>query len=701
MGVPPGPRQASVPVARQPIAWYGRRALRMSPAELIHRGADAARKVVWRRRRRAVGLRAAIEASSRDALSFRRVPRRAAQLLSEAARLNLLAAADGLLDGKWAVFGHLVDKFGRDIDWFRDPKTGRRYAERCYCFSVPYRDERLVGNVKFLWEMSRHHHLTVLAAAYWLSGDRRYAERVADHLSSWWRANPFLNGVHWCSGIELGIRLISWVWIRRLLADWRDVALLFECNGEFAAQLYWHQEFLAAFRSRDSSANNHLIAEAAGQFVASTAFPLFDASHVWRSTSAQLLEREVVRQTDRDGLNRELATDYHGFVLELLLAAGVEGDAADLGLSDEFWARVQAMMDALASIVDCTTRPPRQGDSDDGIALLLDAPEADRWTSLLATGGRLFGQLAWWPDVEEGDVRTAFLSVLAKPRLALGQRPDRKIASFAESGVVVLHDQAPGRPELWCRCDHGPHGFLSIAAHAHADALAIELRHGGVDVFADPGTYCYHGEENWRRYFRSTLGHNTLELGGLDQAIAGGPFLWLRHPASRLDVLAGAGEGPTAVWSASHDGYRSSLGAIVHRAVTLRRGAGLVVIEDWIEGPAGQSATLPFHLGPTIACRLNGHLARLEWSIQRRTVTATLSLPDQLTWTTHVGDHIAGWYSPGFARKCPSVTLIGHGRLEPGQRMTTRLLIADAHAATVPDRAIDRHLEATFLSGTS
>ncbi len=64
--------------------------------------------------------------------------------------------------------------------------------------------------------MSRHHHITVLAAAWWLTQDERYAEAAADQLRSWWRANPFLTGVHWTSGIEAGVRLISWAWIRRL-----------------------------------------------------------------------------------------------------------------------------------------------------------------------------------------------------------------------------------------------------------------------------------------------------------------------------------------------------------------------------------------------------------------------------------------------------------------------------------------------------
>ena len=49
-------------------------------------------------------------------------------------------------------------------------------------------------------------------------------------LRSWWRENPFLSGVHWTSGIEVGIRLISLAWIRRLLDDWPEVADLFEHN---------------------------------------------------------------------------------------------------------------------------------------------------------------------------------------------------------------------------------------------------------------------------------------------------------------------------------------------------------------------------------------------------------------------------------------------------------------------------------------
>lgn len=663
------------------VFWYARRASQMSPGEVLHRVGETARKVAWRGRRGETELPARTRSSGISRVERLDLSDGACDRVGPDARLSLTDAAERLLAGEWRLFGETIDGLGPEVDWFSDPRTGLRGFDRSYCFDVPYRDEHLIGNVKFLWEVSRHQHLTALAAAYRLSGDARYAERIQDHLRSWWKANPFLTGVNWCSGIEVGIRLISWTWIRRLLAGWPGVTALFERNDAFLAQLFRHQQFLSTFRSRGSSANNHLIAEAAGLFVASAAFPLFEESDRWRSRSAIILEREIRLQTDAQGLNRELATDYHGFVLELLLAAGAEGDAGGAPFSDGYWLRVRSMMDALAAIMDADGRPPRQGDTDDGLGLLLDAPGFDRWASLLATGADLFGALSWWQPRREPDVRAAALAALATPRRHLGERPARRPSSFDEAGLVILRDDAEAdAPELWCRCDHGPHGFLSIAAHAHADALSIELRHGGVDVLADPGTYCYHGETEWRRYFRSARGHNVLELGGIDQAVDAGPFLWLTRPASRLHFLAGVEEGAQAIWHASHDGYARRLGATVHRRVALVRGQGRVLIEDWVDGEKLQRARLFFHLGPSIRCSLDGDVAHLRWSVRGRAFEGRLQLPRQLAWTVHCGDDEGGWYSAGFGRKCPAVTLVGGGTAVPNVRFVSALFVSQAQS---------------------
>jgi hypothetical protein len=612
------------------------------------------------------------------------LPRTADEAIGAAARRKVLSAADSLLNVDWNVFGSEFRGFCGEIDWFRDPLTGTRAPSGGYCFAIPYRAHAEQRHSKVLSEISRHQHLTLLAMAWRLSGDTRYAQRIAADLRSWWGANPVLTGVHWSSGLELGLRLISWTWARRLLDDWPETKCLFEQNRVFLIQLFHHQNYLSTFHSHGSSANNHLIGEAAGLFISSAAFPLFRQSRTWRDRAARILEQEIARQTDTQGLHRELATEYHGFCLELLLAASAEGDAANAPFSQSFNRRLRAMMDALASIADCKGRPPRQGDGDGGRGLQLGTPDFDRWTSLLSTGAVLFGAPKWWRRSPTDDPQTAFLSALATKRHdGLGERPQRPITVFGDAGLVILCDSAPARPELWCRCDHGPLGFLSIAAHGHADILAVELRHGGVDVFADPGTYSYETDTKWRHYFRSTLGHNTLELGGIDQARSGGAFLWLSQPSGCPERLQGLDGGPLALWAASHDGYRRALGAVHHRCVKLERGRARILIEDWIDAAQSQNCRLAFHLGPTLRCALAGNLALLEWDGDDGRYAARVLLPSTLAWTAYHGAHVGGWYSASFLQLSASTTLIGEGRLAPGVRLVTELTIAECYMSGV------------------
>ncbi|WP_241694978.1 heparinase II/III-family protein, partial [Streptomyces sp. C] len=199
-----------------------------------------------------------------------------------------------------------------------------------------------------------------------------------------------------------------------------------------------------------------------------------------------------------------------------------------------------------------------------------------------------------------------------------------------------------GSGELWVRCDGGPHGFLSIAAHAHADALSVEVRHDGVDVLADPGTFCYHGQPEWRQYFRSTLGHNTLQLDGGDQSVSGGPFLWTRHAQTRV-LVADTSDPGVLRWCAEHDGYRPS---VHRRRVELMPGRRELRVVDEVSGPR-RAVRLAFHLGPAVTAELEGDRAVLSWSRDGEDRSAVLDLPGQLSWRAHRGetDPPLGWYS--------------------------------------------------------
>jgi hypothetical protein len=615
--------------------------------------------------------------------------------LPEQARARLLRAADAALAGRFLFFDRVRDGLSSDPDWFLDPRTGLRAPSTAYAFDIDCRDVRKIGTIKYVWEPSRHYQLTVLAAAYFLTSDARYAEFVAGQLRSWWHHNPFLSGVHWTSGIELGIRLISWVWIRRLLDSWPDVRALFDGNPDFQRQLHHHQEYLARLRSHGSSANNHIIAEAAGQFAACCAFPYFAETMGWRENAAAVLRREAHHQTFESGLNRELASGYHVLVLELFLAAAVEGEAAGHPLGAEFWQRICAMMDALAATLDVRGRPPRQGDADHGRGLLLDHPDADPCASLLATGAALFGPCDWWqPAPGATDLRTLLWRRLANGPKPTGSRAGGLRNRFADAGMVLLRDAPHAENEIWCRCDHGPHGFLSIAAHAHADALSIELRCGGVEVLVDPGTYVYQGEAEWRSYFRSTIGHNCLELAGKDQSVSGGPCMWTRVAKAMEISTSGLDGGTKAVWRATHDGYqRLSPGARHERTVTLHRDARRLVVEDAVATSGRHDCRLAFHVGPEVDCWLEGNLAHLRWQSRAGRWRAVVRLPDELEWAASCGQTAPplGWFSPCFGAKVPITTLVGKGVIGGGERLVTDIGIEFLRQSSASTNA-ERHV---------
>ncbi len=651
------------------LRWYLDRISRMSAREISSRAGVAIRQRYWAdASRRPRGLRSVVPGPRTAAVALPRPDILAAPAV--------IRAADELLAGRWPLFHLRPAIVGERPDWFRDPASGIASTPGTYAFAVPYRDEAAAGNAKYVWELSRHQATTVLASAWWLTGHERYAERVRAHLTSWWAENPFLSGIHWTGGIEAGLRLISWVWIRALLADWPGVRALFDDNEAFVGQLYHHLLYIRRLHSRGSSSNNHLIAELAGVVAACAAFPWFREFAAWGAWARAGLATQAEAQTHEDGFNREQASEYHSFVFEILAGTSLATRLAGQPALARVETVMRRMADALASSLDATGRPPRFGDGDDGRGVLLDAPQTHGEVVVLDVARAMFGPAPWWPAPQP-----TVLGAIAG-RLC-GVKPARDVArqdSFPGVGMTLLRS-GEGRDEIYVRCDAGPHGYLSIAAHGHADALSLEARHGGVDILADPGTYCYHGEPEWRSYFRGTLGHNTLSVDGLDQARIGGPFLWLDRPGAilaeqRLD-------GRTLSWSARHDGYRRLSDGVTHfRVVSLGQARRTLEIEDWIEAGAAHQVALAFHLGPAVDATLDGASLTLRWTGH----SARMHLPTGLVWRAHRGQTQPplGWYSPGFGQRIPAWTLVGHGLLPPATRLRTVLHFPPSQKASAP-----------------
>lgn len=515
---------------------------------------------------------------------------------------------------------------------------------------------------------SRHQHLTVLAAAYAVTGEERYARRVAEALVSWWAANPPPREGQQIRGLEGGIPLVSWVWVRRLLEGWPEAPGLFEGNANALGHIWWRQRLLATSGgSRPSPVDSHAVAEAAGLLVAACAFDWFPESPQWRTLSLRALDERLRRSTAPSGLHR--TPGHHGLVLDLGLAGALEADACGVAVPGSTWLVLSRMTDALAAVVDSRVRPPWRNAADAGRGLVLDGDGTDRWMSLLHTGAILFGQQPWWPELPDEDIRTSLLSSLARSPRAAVARPAERPVDFTDAGLAVLRSDGSGG-EVWCRCDGGSGDGTS--SPAPADSLSVEVRHDGVDILSglrgDPGNdaLSHHATAH------PTVGRNTLHLDDIDQSTSDGRFHLTRRARSRIVGVSATGQGITR-WCAERDAGSPGAGSVVHRRLVALDEAELRIYDE-LSGWGRHRCRLTFHLGPSVSACLTGHTARLTWQSHGRHHGAVLTLPRQLSWTLHRGStEPSSRCSSGFDGHEPADTLRGTGHLTAGPVLVTVL----------------------------
>jgi len=653
----------------QQAGWYLRRLQRMSGTEVVHRLA---------RRVRIVSSQFASTAPPpRDALAtdFRFLPPFIA--LSPDA---LIAAADRVLAGRYSLFDLEDCELGDPPQWNRDPLT-HRVATARRASAIDYRDEREVGNIKYLWEANRHLHLATLAQAHVLSGDSRYAIGIQQQIDTWIEQCPPGRGPNWVSALELGIRLINWSFTWQLLGGSR--AKLFSTPEGAAFRERWLRSIYEQARtvvgnlSRFSSANNHLIGEAAGVYVAASTWPLWPQMRAWGERCQEILEVECQRQNAPDGGNREQAFSYQTFVLDFLLIAGLAARARGEDFSPLYWRRIEQMVDFLASMTSFAGRLPMVGDGDDGCVVKLAAePGFSPHGSLIATGAVLFDR----PDLAAkagalDSKTTTLLGGEAVRRLAFlkqrGRAGFRPQTQFADSGYYLLGNAFETPDEVRLLVDAGPLGYLSIAAHGHADALAFTLEIGDKEILIDPGTYSYHTDPLWRRYFRGTLAHNTVGIDGEDQSRQAGSFMWSEHARARcLEFQAGAGR---QRFVGEHYGYQRLADPVVHRReIVFDPDDQSIAVTDLLRCEGEHHACRAWHFAENcLVERIDAGLKVTQGTTQ--VFFEAFEEPDRVEVHRGGGPEQGGWVSRNFGRKVPCTTVLWHSRVRGDTVLRTRI----------------------------
>ena len=589
-----------------------------------------------------------------------------------------------LIDHRVDIFGREYD-LGSPIDWNRDV-VHQRTAPLRFAAAIDYRNVDTAGDAKIVWEPNRHQHLLVLARAYRATGDRAYAAAVLEQLTSWLDQCPFGHGMNWRSPLELAIRVVNWTFALDFIRD--SGVPTREMWIRILHAIHLHVWDIARKYSRGSSANNHVIGEAVGVFVASCYFDALPRAAQCRDEAFAILCREIQAQTNSDGGSREQAFAYHLFAAELFLVAALVGRTSGIEFPQAYWRRLESMLSFAAALAEGGP-PPAFGDSDDGYVLDLGGTSALGW--LCGAGAVLFEQpslKAVAPTFQEPARwllgRSSEAAFAAVPKPAAGELTSR---AFPESGYYVLQCGDPASEDtVSAVVDCGPLGFGALAAHGHADALSVVVRAFGREVLVDPGTFDYFSYPSWRTYFRSTRAHNTVCVDSVDQSVQLGGFLWGGRAHARCLAWQPSANGGLVV--GEHDGYRRLRDPLVHRRrvdldVDLDRSTRVMTIRDELICSGAHDVEVLFHFGPS--CRIIGAGAS-DFEIDVDGHVVRLVLDPRLRMSSLHGPDIpvGGWRSRRYHHREAITTLVGAVRV--GEQMSLETRITFLNSGTVLPR---------------
>ncbi len=464
---------------------------------------------------------------------------------------TLIERADKIVDGRFQLLGFSDLHFGEPIDWHLEPVSGKR-TPLVHWSRIAEVDAGDSGDKKIVWELNRHQHFASLGRAFLLTGDQRYAQTFATHLSHWMNENPPGMGLNWISSLEVAFRAISWIWGFHFFKGSRHLSpALFARALKF---LYLHARHLETYLSTYSSPNTHLTGEALGLFYLGMLLPEFRSAGRWRETGRGILLEEIDRHVLNDGVYFERTSYYQRYTADFYTHFLILSERNSQTIPDKVKVKLQSLMDHLMFLTRPDGTTPFIGDDDGGRLVMLDERDANNFRATLSTGAALFDR----PDFKwvAGEAAEETFWLLGRDGLQkfeqLDSNPPLQLSrAFADGGYYVMRDGWIDDSNFLV-IDAGPHGSLGCG-HAHADALSFELSARGRTMLVDPGTFTYTGSSELRDHFRSTAAHNSLTIDGESSSVTDGPFSWKRttdayatawKPTDRFDFFEGA-----------HDGY--------------------------------------------------------------------------------------------------------------------------------------------------
>ena len=560
----------------------------------------------------------------------------------EDAGRKAVADAEDILQNKFRYFSHKSYSLGEGPDWFLNPVSNGRAANRLHWTEVKTFDPD-VGDIKFIWEPSRFGWVYALVRAFAVTGDNKYAEKFWALFESWLGANQPNTGPNYACGQECSIRLMAMCFA--LYAFGGAEPSTTERKIKLITAVAVHAERIE--KNIDfaiSTKTNHSITESAGLYTVGLLFPEFKRSAKWRRLGKKIFADEVLKQIDCDGSYIQQSMNYHRLMLQdclwTLRLAELNQESFDQRVLDA----VEKASEFLYQMQDDHSgRVPNYGANDGALILPLNSCDYLDHRPVLNAMNYLFkGQRLYQSGPWDEDLIWFFGADAAKASVGKTERQSR---SFNEGGYYAIRS---GQSWAMIRC----HSYRDRVGHV--DMLGLDLWADGINLLRDCGTYKYFAprEPEMEYYFKSIWAHNTVIVDDKSPLTMLSRFTFVPWPKAALKSFEIGGH--INKWEGVHFAYAHRPWKVIHDRTVLAAGDKWE-ITDVLKGKGKHRLELRWHLPPG-AERIHEDGKSLKLQLSRGWKMEVLGQPEVIFGLIK-SQSKGGWESCYYGVKSPICTV--------------------------------------------
>ena len=392
----------------------------------------------------------------------------------------IIEEADNILNGRLRVFDYEY-QFDYEKDWLKDPVTGKYWP--CEPF---WRDARFMhegcADVKYVLEVNKMNHLTIVALAYYYTGNEAYVYHIEKELNGWLKCVLRERTVANKIVMDLGFRIINFVQICLLCANSKYFVEVI--NPKIIGILRQHKDqiwgFMCSRWFKSGNDNNHNVGEIVGAYVAQRWLEGFGFK-----TSQRIYRKELEYLTEvldklicPSGAYIEQSSNYTRVVLEFLLIFDfirASDKKSDFTKYDE------------GSYVDRLTK----------------------YMNDISYNGIL-------PNFGDNDYAQVITPLSLHKIIDEENKLELSSEDYLDSSQWLYKSRDNNDLYLFTRVGRFAYFVEGAFVHAHNDILAFLMCAKGQEVFIDKGCLFYNSGSEIRKEFTSMSAHNIPFVEGIE-----------------------------------------------------------------------------------------------------------------------------------------------------------------------------------------